>query len=332
MPVASGAFVTECFAAARDEFCCALSQPVMAPLASHAVVRVHGPDAASFLHAQFTADVGALAPGDACLAAWCTPKGRVIALLHVLRRPEDFLLVTAADLVEPLLRRLRMYVLRAKVTLDDWRGVFGVLGVAGHDASGRLTASRTRGVDDASLSPGCALSPVPGSARRLLLAAPEALACIWDGLAADGVAAVGETAWRALLVRDAEPWVTGDSSEAHLPQMLNLDRLGGVSFTKGCYPGQEIVARTRYLGQLKRRLYIGSCASAEPPRTGASLLAVESGQSVGHVLLAAPAVDPERSAFSAVVRIEAASQPLHVDSEGGADAQLREPPYPLSEG
>ena len=121
---------------------------------------------------------------------------------------------------------------------------------------------------------------------RELLGSPETLARTWDALAAAGVAAVGEGAWRHLLIRDGLPWLPAAASEKHLPQMLNLDRLDGVSFTKGCYPGQEIVARTRYLGRVKRRLYAGRCETAERVPVGATLHVEGSTQPDAEVLFA----------------------------------------------
>ena len=312
------------FARPIDEAVLAVSVPVMTPLASRSVLRVHGADAQHFLHAQLTGDIAALNVHDTILTAWCTPKGRVIATVHVLRRAEDFVLVLATDLAESVLARLRLFVLRAKVGIDNLRDEVGVLGVSGEDAL--ATPHARGGIDD-----GCivikACTPDDAQRRGLLVAPAEILAECWDQLSELGVIAVGETAWNRLLVRAGEPHVTAVTSDAFLPQMLNLDRIGGLSFSKGCYPGQEIIARTHYLGQLKRRMFVGHAATSALPQAGSTLHRPGDEQSVGQVLLSAHGDGEDRCELLATSRIDAAQQPLRLDSPDGPVLELKPPHY-----
>lgn len=161
-------------------------------------ISIQGADAAAFLHGQFSTDVTGLAPGRACLSAWCDAKGRVIATFILARRDEAFLLLLPNDIEEAFLKRLKMFVLRADVVIAD------------------------AGEEDVTQWP-----PLPGT----------------DG-------DLSETA----LIRHGIPLLRPETSGRFLPQELNLDDLDAVSFTKGCYPGQEIIARLRYRGAVKRRL------------------------------------------------------------------------------
>lgn len=312
------------------EAACVDSGPVMAPLASRTVLRVHGADAQAFLQAQLTADIVAMEVGDSCLAAWCTAKGRVTATLYVLRRRDDWLLVLAADLADFVLARLRLFVLRAKVQMDDIHTEFGVLGCTGELPLAALR-EKQHAPDGTAIS--IAAAPTPGDARRraLVVGCPETLAECWDLFAAQGVAAVGETAWDRVLVQAGEPHVTAACREAFIPQMLNLDRLGGISFEKGCYPGQEIVARTKYLGQLKRRMFVGCTSTSQQPVAGTGLYLPDADQAVGQVLLAARGHSADVCDILAVARIDAAQQTIHLASPQGAVTHLQRPPYPLDD-
>lgn len=209
-----------------------------------AAARVSGPDAAAFLHAQLSADVAALARGEATFACYCSPRGQVFGLLLVCRRDEDFLLAGAAELLPDMIRRLRLFVLRARVELaldED-------LSVAGAEAEDTQGTWAT------------------GSGLRYRLEDRR------QGRRA--ASATESEPWKARELQHGVTWLGPATSERFIPQMLGFDRLGAVSFSKGCYPGQEIVARARYLGKVKRRpLRLLLDASGGVPPTGADGLA-----------------------------------------------------------
>lgn len=202
------------------------------PLPALSVARVSGPDAADFLQAQLSADVAALAPHAAGFACYCSPRGQVLGLLLICRRGEDFLVLAARSLLPGLVDRLRMFVLRARVELQmqpEW----AVCGL-----------------------------PVPGDAAadRSVWCAGETGLCyaiLEEGTPEPARPAVGEnldeTGWKRKEFEAGVCWLGPETAERFIPQMLGFDRIGAVSFSKGCYPGQEIVARARYLGRVKRK-------------------------------------------------------------------------------
>ncbi len=200
------------------------------------VFKVSGQDAGEFLHGQFTADTGSLAAGESRFSAYCSPKGQVIALLLVCRHESDWLIVMDGQLGAGVIRRLKQYVMRAKVNfslLSD----FQVSGIS-------EPASQVS--DDITLNPAetnlhYALGSNPQQAQPDQ-AQPEQL-----------------FAWRKQEILTGVCWLEPITSERFIPQMLNLEEIGALSFSKGCYPGQEIVARTHYLGKLKRRSIILEC-------------------------------------------------------------------------
>ena len=216
------------------------------------VVQVEGRDAASFLQGQLTQDVRKLGDAGALLAAWCNPKGRVIAVARLFARDDGFGLVLPADLAEPVMRRLLMYRLRAKVGIapaEDWQST-AVAASADLDklAAHGLLPEPTRG---ASRRAGTLTAFELGSpARCVELYGPRR-----DIAALDLASSASEPAWQESLVAAGIPTISAATTEQYTPHMLNLDLLGAVSFDKGCYTGQEIVARTEHRGHTKRRLH-----------------------------------------------------------------------------
>jgi folate-binding protein YgfZ len=210
------------------------------------VLRFTGPDAADFLQGQLSNDTRRLGQGHAVLAAYSSPQGRVLAVIYLLPHSQGVVGILPRELVGPTLERLRKFVLRAKVKIED---ASATLGVAGLDAP--ALAART-------LTPpapgryaehdGIGMAQVGRDARFWLLASPERLAAL--ALEADA-----GLHWRLADIDAGLPQVYAATTEAFVAQMLNLDRLDGISFTKGCYTGQEIIARTQHLGRIKRRMF-----------------------------------------------------------------------------
>lgn len=215
------------------------------------VVQVKGEDAASFLQGQLTQDVQKLGDAGALLAAWCNPKGRVIAVPRLLTLDGGFGLALPSDLAEPVMQRLLMYRLRAKVDIalaEEWQSTAVA---AGPD----LDALAARGllpehIRNASRSAGSLTAFELGTpARCVELYGPRP-----DIAALELTSTLSDPEWQRALVEAGIPTVTAATTEQYTPHMLNLDLLGAVSFDKGCYTGQEIVARTEHRGHAKRRL------------------------------------------------------------------------------
>ena len=273
-----------------------LHDPRMAP------VEVRGDDAAAFLHAQLTSDVAGLAPDQVALSAWCNPRGQVRNLFWVLRRSGDtaFSLVAPAGEADGLARGLRGFVLRAKVEVERAEGP--VLGVAGPTAEA-LVCDLAGGVP----APGWAFGSggrtamcLPGEPYRFLVLGADPLP-----------AGLPDVEWRRLEIEAGIAWLTPESRESFIPQMLNLDRLGAVSFEKGCYPGQEIVARTRYLGRLKRRLFRARTAAGRRPTSGEPIRSGE--RLAGTIVAAESAVAGDGYDLLAVLRTESAGDRLETE-------------------
>lgn len=300
---------------------------VLCDLAPWGVIAIEGPDATSFLQGQFTNDVTRLETGASQRSAWCSPKGRVLANF-LLRRAsaERFELLLPAALVEPVVKRLRMYVLRAKVAVADASGETVRLGLGGPAAAACIaaTVAATPPVHRSTTLEGATLIVLADN-RFLLLAAPESAPALWNTLA-EGARPAGFASWHWLAVRAGVPIVTPATQDMFLPQMLNLDALGALAFDKGCYTGQEIVARTQYLGRLKERLALAH-AHAPPPVAGARLYAHAFGdQPCATVADAAPA--PEGGTdLLAVVQIAALEDGLRLGARDGPPVELLPLPY-----
>lgn len=204
------------------------------------LIRASGPDAAKFLHGQLTQDVEHLPEGAARLAGYCSAKGRLLATFVVWRAGADILLACSADLLPAVLKRLSMFVLRAQCKLSDATPERPLWGAAGGEPGDEWAVSGAEGAQVVEMPP----AVVEGQrvARRLHVGAAPA-----------GAAALDADSWRWLEVMSGVPRIVAATVEQFVPQMINLELVGGVNFRKGCYPGQEVVARSQYRGTLKRR-------------------------------------------------------------------------------
>jgi tRNA-modifying protein YgfZ len=205
-----------------------------ARLTRYGLLSVTGADARAFLHAQLTNDVEHLAPDRWVLAGWCSAKGRLLATFLVVPAPEGFLLQLARDLAEPVAKRLAMFVLRAKVKIADESERLAQFGLWDTDLAGPPVSWRGN------------IGTVRVGERRFLQLGPAAE--LGEPANAD------EVQWTLQEIRAGRPLITRATQDQFVPQMVNFETIGGVDFQKGCYPGQEIVARAQYRGQVKRRM------------------------------------------------------------------------------
>ena len=310
----------------------ALGGTVFSNLGFMGVIAVHGADAGSFLQSQLSNDITPVDAGASQLSAFCTPKGRILGLMRIFHSGDNYYLRLPVDSLDAVLERLRMYVLRADVTLEDATENFLRLGISGEHAPEYLAAAGLDvpgEVDAISHSGDSTVIRVPGSTPRyeLYLTSLEAAKSIWDTLNVHA-APVGEPVWRLLDIVAGIPNIFAATAETFVPQMVNLQLVNGVNFKKGCYPGQEIVARMQYLGTLKRRMYLGHVARDEPTFPGDQLFtAADPEQAAGRIVDAQPHPDGGQLAL-AVVQISAAeADGLHLDTVTGAPFELRELPY-----
>lgn len=292
------------------------------------VLRVSGGDAHAYLQGQLTADVGEVSASASRIAAWCSPKGRVLALFRLFADPAGgYRIVCERWVAATLLARLRMFILRSDVRIDDAGDEFEVAGVAGVlSLPDPLAAwARTAEVDDAAAFEEVAIARVPDHHRRFLVTGSAAhMASITRARLADGARQASAGAWRLADICAGIPRVTAKSSDAFLPQMLNLDRLQAVSFDKGCYVGQEIVARAQHLGRIKRRAYIGrtTVAAEGDPIVD---VAEDRAPKVGEVVTVEPYPGGGNAAFVVLNVASALSPALRVGRSDGPSIRLSSP-------
>jgi folate-binding protein YgfZ len=266
------------------------------------VIRAAGDDAVTFLQGQLTQDFALMGQNEARLAAFCNAKGRMQASFVVFKRGADVLLVCNRDILPATLKRLSMFVLRAKAKLSDASAEFALYGVAGETLPwrGRGPCRRPLGKRTSATQPGAC---IPAPARRAPCGAPRPgrprrRPPPWP------------PDWQWLGVQSGIAMITQPIFEAFVPQMLNYESVGGVNFKKGCYPGQEIVARSQFRGTLKRRAYVAHTAGT--PSVGQEVFhASDAGQPCGTVAAAAP--NPA-GGFDAIVSMQTSAA---ADAEGG---------------
>lgn len=282
------------------------------------LIRASGADAASFLQGQLTADMTALAVGQATLAGYCSPKGRLLASFVTWRSaPEEFLLACSADVLPAALKRLSMFVLRAKCKLTDAGADLALWGAVAADQDGAAAWT----VRSAPAWHAVRLPAVSGQARWLL-AGP-----VND---APPAPALDAAAWRRLEVQSGVVRIVAATVEQFVPQMVNFELVGGVNFKKGCYPGQEVVARSQYRGTIKRRAVL--LASPAPLAEGQEVFHdADPGQPAGLVALAAPAVGdaPALALVEVKLALAAADGQFRLGAADGPVLQAEALPYSL---
>ncbi len=242
-----------------EELVAARDATVIAPLAHLALFECAGEDAKSFLHNQLTSDVNHLETASAQHSAWCSAKGRMLASFVLYRRENAYRALLYADLLAETLKRLQIYVLRSKVKLLPLSGDHVLIGLSGAKAVAALEAvgltPPANPLETTEFSGGTLIRL---DARRFILTveSAQAAAC-WQALCSSPASPVpvGTAAWQWLDIQAGTPWISAATREEFVPQMVNFDKIGGVSFRKGCYPGQEVVARAHHLGRVKRHLY-----------------------------------------------------------------------------
>lgn len=268
------------------------ARPVLCDLSHESLVLAAGDDASAFLHGQFTNDVQALAEGQAQWNGYCTPKGRLLASFLLWPAKQGFMLMLPAALSEAFRKRLSMFILRSKVKLEDVSSQWMRIGLAGPGAAA-LLARHVEAIPEQAMrsthQTGLRILRLEAE-RFVLVGSLEVQRDLWKRLAGDAVQA-GADAWTWHSIRAGVAEVQEATRESFVPQMVNFDLTGAVSFRKGCYPGQEIVARTQYRGILKRRMVRATLsAQDQTPVPGQSVYSPAfEDQAAGEIVLAAPA-------------------------------------------
>ena len=309
-----------------------MSGLIFSPLSQFGLIRFSGDDAQSFLHAQLSCDVAALTPGHSTYGAYCTPKGRALASFLLWRSADGFVMQLPSSLREPIQRQLTKFILRSKVKAADVTADLALLGVAGSNASAAvlnaagLAPNAVHGVEH---SNGITVIRLDENRYEIAVLRDKA-AGVMKAIPAGAEKAAPE-AWDLLDIRAGIPFVAPATQEAFVPQMLNLDLIGGVSFDKGCYPGQEIVARMHYRGTLKQRMYLAHIAGGERPQPGEKVYSREFGEQASGTI-ASSAQSPQ-GGFDvlAVAQVAARKEDMRWNSPEGPALSFLPLPYAVPE-
>jgi folate-binding protein YgfZ len=299
------------------------------------LIKIAGEDAVTFMQGQFTNDSRNLSPEHSQLSALCTPKGRMQALFRIIQRNNDFYLLLPHPLVENIIKRLSMFVLRTKVTISDASSEIISLGLVGTNAHELIEQLAGKPLVDAEHS----IHQAPftyirlrGSIPRYLILAPEQNAQkLWTQLS-PSAHPKNSLLWKLFSIQAGEPSIYPETSELFVPQMLNLQAINGLSFTKGCYTGQEVVARMQYLGKLKRRMYRASVETSSTPNPGDQLFSSSStsGQGAGRIVEAA-LLSGNTWEILAVIENQPSTSEIHLNNKEGPLLKILDLPYDLEE-
>ena len=267
-----------------------LSNNIISDLSYLAIIEVNGADAESFLNAQFTSNIKKLSEHQLHFSAWCNPKGQVKTTFYLYRHADNFYILLPEGLKVSFLKQLSMYILRADVQLTDQSDSLARLGLCLEKLDMEKSDSEKSDVGQADilnqLPDNLAVLPLAATetelssrqssrqSRYIIVADVEQAESIQDSLT-EKLADTDPSVWKLLDIQAGIPWLTPETSEKFLPQMLNLDLMEALDYQKGCYPGQEIIARLHYRGELKRSLYLTTCTSKKTPGPGASIVSSE---------------------------------------------------------
>lgn len=285
------------------------------------VIRVQGADAASFLQGQLTQDFALLGHSEARLAAFCSAKGRVQATFIGFKRdPQEILLVCSLDLLAAVLKRLSMFVMRAKAKLTDASGEFQLRGLAGAALTSLAEPGKPWVKRDLGAANLIHLYPADGTSRALWIAPAGEPVPVADVIDTDR--------WLLSEVHAGVATISAALVDAFVPQMLNYESIGGVNFKKGCYPGQEVVARSQFRGVLKRRAMLAHC---DAPMVAAQEIYQrdDAEQPCGTIVQAAPTPDGGWDAIVSGQVSALLSGGLHLGAADGPAMEVLAMPYPL---
>ena len=310
----------------------ALSGLIMTDLSHFGLISVYGDDASTFLQGQLTNDIRDVSETHSQLSAYCTSKGRMLSNFRIFKRNDTFYLRLPRTLLETTLNRIRMFILMAKVTMEDSSDSLVHFGVSGPNAEQHLSdifSELPENNDDIKQNNGYTIIRIPGIHPRFeiygeLIPMTE----LWSKLDVN-TAPIGRGPWDRLGILAGIPVIYPETSEDFVPQMANMQFINGVNFQKGCYTGQEIVARMQYLGKLKRRMYLINIKTDDIVHPGTPLFSSDSssGQGTGTIVEAQPDSEGATSALAVINISDAETGKLRLYDENGPEISLQDLPY-----
>lgn len=308
---------------------------VMCDLSHFGLISAYGDDAAEFLQGQLTNDIQDIDTEHSQLSACCTPKGRMLSDFRIFKRADTFYLRLPLEQLEATLKRIKMFVLMSKITLEDASDTLIRIGVSGPTAAEELAihvSNIPQQVDDVTQTDGYTIIRLPGLNPRFeIYAELEPMQKLWNNLDVNA-APIGAGPWNLLDILSAIPTIYTATSESFVPQMTNMQVINGVSFQKGCYTGQEIVARMQYLGKVKRHMFRIYVETNDEVKPGDKLYSPgsKSGQGTGTIVDAQlDVVDGGYEALAVIDINDADKNQLQLTDENGPKIILKELPYSI---
>ncbi len=305
---------------------------ILCDLSQHGLISASGADAPAFLQGQLSNDINQVTAQRAQISSYSSPKGRAFSTFQIMQRAGVYYLSLSDEVLEPVLKRLRMFVMRSKVSLEDARDSLVHFGYASPQGDtqlqallGKVPTNVLDVVQTGNLTIIRRPAPVP---RFEIFGELDDARSLWAKLSVHA-ATVGSGSWDYFEVEAGIPHIVGASMEVWVPQMLNLHLIDGISFSKGCFPGQEVVARLKYLGKSKRQMYRIGIKSVTLPAVGA-LVVDASGAEVGKIINTALNPDGQVEAL-AVLKIAATRQTLRLQDQADARVDILPLPYALDE-
>ena len=305
-------------------------------LSHYGLIAAYGADTVQFLQGQFTNDVAQIDEGHSQLSAYCSPKGRMLTNFRIFKQGETLYLSLPQPLLEPVLNRLRMFVMRSKVTLEDASDSLMRFGLHGPRADQQLKAVVgliPENTNDTVQYKDCSIIRTHSSQPRFeIYGQLESICKLWQALDVDATA-VGSHIWELLNIQAGIPVVAPETVEAFVPQMANMSLVGAINFKKGCYTGQEVVARMHYLGKLKKRMYHVAIDTSDAPRPGDKIFTqnTTAGSSTGNIISAELNADGIYEALAVIQIADAESQPLQLHDASGPVIKILDLPYAFGE-
>lgn len=310
------------------------SGSILCDLSHYGLISIYGDDAVTFLQGQFTNDISVVDTTQSQLSSYCNPKGRMLANFRIFKRDETLYISLPYELHESILTRLRMYLMRSKATLEDAGDALMRFGLNGPEADQQLqtiTGEVPLQVNDVTQYNNCSIIRCHGTTPRFeIYGLIDDMQQLWQALDVNA-APVGAGIWEWLNIQAGIPVITASTSEAYVPQMANMDIIEAINFKKGCYTGQEIVARMHYLGKLKRRMYHVTIDTKEAPKSGDNLFTEKSTAGTGTGTIVSAELNAEGSYDAlAVLQIkDAENEVLKLHDAKGPSVTMAALPYSL---
>ncbi|MBL4851726.1 MAG: folate-binding protein YgfZ [Gammaproteobacteria bacterium] len=311
-----------------------LQQNLLCQINNLKVIEIHGADAKKFLHGQLTNDVEALDKNTLQLNGYCDPKGRLIALFYLIRLTHKYLMIIDQSISSNVVKRLQMFVLMAEVKFEPSElQCIGFAQQVSNNTSDLITDAALSPCDASIDNNGLILARLDGElARHLIIGDNNQLGQAWSMLSKDNLIC-DNSVWRLLDIQQGQPTLIEKIQGAFIPQMMNLDLVGGLSFNKGCYPGQEVVARMHHLGKLKRRMYHLHIICTEQPLAGDGIYSSEtnSNESAGKIVSIVKTKDNEFAALAVLQIKHKENKDLYLGDDTDTALSLITMPYEIKE-